>query len=133
MQSTAQTKTPRSTHLPDLSQFTGTEHYYAWALSPKFKYTDGVKYMAERANAYWLLDVVFSHTIEIYRSRTIPDDQKRFLACKLTVSDNDTALFIITDGDDNELARQEIEYTDFPAKEQEIWVQNGVAILPSEY
>ncbi len=37
-------------------QFTGTEQYYFNPLFEQFRYTDGVKFLAERAGAYWLLD-----------------------------------------------------------------------------
>ena len=44
----------------DLSGFTGTENWYRYAMMPRFTYTDGVKYLAEQAKAYWLLDAIFS-------------------------------------------------------------------------
>lgn len=43
----------------ELAQFTGTEHYYRHWMGKN--YTDGVKGMAEKYKAYWLIDVVFSH------------------------------------------------------------------------
>lgn len=128
-------KTKRPELLPDLGYFTGTENYYAASTYTKhaFKYTDGVKHVAETASAYWLLDVIFSHADAVYSSKKIPDEQKRLLCCNLAVGENNAAIFAMTDGNDNVLAAQEIEYTDFPAKLQTIWVQNGVAMLPSEY
>lgn len=122
--------------LPDLERFIGTEHYYAHHLGfeqPRFRFTDGVKHVADVAGAYWLLDVVFSHVVDIYASKTIPEDQKRLLVCRLAVAQNNHAVFHIEDGNSNTLATQEIEFTDFPAQLQTIWVQNGVAMLPSEY
>lgn len=126
----------RPDKLPDLGYFTGTENYYRhpMPLTPyEFNYTDGVKHVAEYAGAYWLLDVIFSHTAEIYRSKAIPSERKRLLVCKLAVGDNNHAIFVITDGDGGHLTTQLIEYTDFPAKTIDVWVQNGVAMLPSEY
>lgn len=140
------------TALPDLGYFSGTEHYYAYnpflskMLPARFgrslQYTDGVKHIAETAAAYWLLDVVFSHVIDIYRKASIEDDQKRLLVCKLrrhaydgmpNQTKGNSALFTVDDGNNNTLAMQEIEFTDFPAMTCDIWVQNGVALLPSEY
>ena len=40
----------------ELNQFIGTEHYYRHLLG--FNYTDGVKFMAERGKAYWLIDAI---------------------------------------------------------------------------
>jgi hypothetical protein len=117
----------------ELGYFTGTENYYKYPLLPRFTYTDGVQYVAQKANAYWLLDVIFSHVMSVYASKAIPNDQKRLLCCKLAVGQNNHAVFQIDDGNGNILATQEIEYTDFPAQLVTIWVQNGVAMLPSEY
>ena len=44
-----------------LAQFTGTERYYR--IAPKFLITDGVKFLAENAGCYWLLDVAVSHLV----------------------------------------------------------------------
>lgn len=128
--------------LPGLGHFIGTEQYWKYALMPKFTYTDGVRHIAQEAGAYWLLDVIFSHVMEIYRSQAIDDDNKRLLVCKLRrhsyegmhdqVKGNG-ARFTIEDGNYNTLATQEIEFTDFPAMTCDVWVQNGVALLPSEY
>ena len=42
----------------DLSQFTGTENWYRHNLNTDILYTDGAKYVAETAGAYWLLDEI---------------------------------------------------------------------------
>lgn len=120
----------------ELGYYTGTEHYYAHFIrfnGEPLTYTDGCKYVADTYGAHWLLDVVFSHVAEIYRSKTIPEEQKRLLVCKLAVGQNNHAVFQVDDGNGNVLATQEIEFTDFPAQLHTIWVQNGVAMLPSEY
>lgn len=44
----------------DLSHFHCTENYWRhW--SKRLAYTDGVKFVAERGGAYWLIDAVASH------------------------------------------------------------------------
>ncbi|MCA1991143.1 MAG: hypothetical protein LDL41_03725 [Coleofasciculus sp. S288] len=40
----------------DLAQFIGTTTYYQHRPFSNFYYTDGVKYVAEQGQAYWLLD-----------------------------------------------------------------------------
>ena len=42
----------------DLWQFTGTEHWYRHALVRNVSFTDGAKYLADHAGAYWLLDII---------------------------------------------------------------------------
>jgi hypothetical protein len=48
----------------DLPHFTGTEEYsricYPW-LHKAFLLTDGVKYLVDKAKAYWLIDIIASH------------------------------------------------------------------------
>lgn len=47
----------------ELLQFTGTSNYYC--ISRRCWITDGVKYLADAAGAYWLTDAVASHLDEI--------------------------------------------------------------------
>lgn len=42
----------------DLSQFTGSEHWYQHGLVRSITYTDGAKYVADAGGAYWLLDEI---------------------------------------------------------------------------
>ena len=47
--------------LSQLSLFTGTEHYYR--INRKCLLTDGTKYLAEGAGAFWLMDAAASYPI----------------------------------------------------------------------
>lgn len=106
----------------ELEQFTGTENYYKHPLS-KCVYTDGVKYLADQAGAYWLIDAIFS-----YR-RTEP-----FQVWKLMVIEDTSALLTMQEDSDRPiLVSQNIEYTDFPEPEITIYLIDGVLLLPSEY
>ena len=49
--------------LSELAHFTGTTQWFKNPMFPNFRYTDGVKYLAEKAEAYWLLDYIFSNQI----------------------------------------------------------------------
>jgi hypothetical protein len=42
----------------DLRQFTGSEYWYRHALVRHILFTDGAKYLADEAGAYWLLDEI---------------------------------------------------------------------------
>ena len=107
----------------DLNQFTGTEQYYRHVLSG-LVYTDGVKYVAETAGAYWLIDVVAS-----YQLLDVP-----FQVWKLCKK-GDIWCVTCTDDNDKLVLEQDIEYTDFPDDLMpfELYFQNGVIFLPSEY
>lgn len=110
----------------DLMQFTGTENYYRHWLGKL--YTDGVKFVAERANAYWLIDAIIS-----YQAGSIYD--MPFQVWTLTVDrENKTAVLQMRQDSGRCVeVRQEIPYTDFPLAEIEMYFQNGVLFLPSEY
>ena len=57
----------------DLSGFTGSERWYRHPLVTSLVYTDGVKYVAERAGAYWLIDKIVTaqlaapHQLEVFQ------------------------------------------------------------------
>lgn len=105
----------------DLCQFTGTEQYYKHWLG--INYTDGVKFMAERGKAYWLIDAIAS-----YRRK------EPFQVWSLEVAEDKTAVLQMKeDSDKPALVRQEIPFTDFPLKKIEFFLIDGVLILPSEY
>lgn len=114
----------------DLRQFTGTERYYRHTLSGRaFKYTDGVKYLADTAGAYWLIDeIVFSNQAEIEQ------ECEGFQSWKLKLGENNTAVLTCDDGNSNVVYRKDITFTDFPLPEIELWVEGGdVILLPSEH
>lgn len=56
-----------------------------------------------------------------------------WVAAKLAVNDDNSAVITFEDGNCNILRIKYIPFTDFPAQTAEIWVIDGVAILPSEY
>jgi hypothetical protein len=111
----------------ELSQFTGTEHYYR--ISRKHLLTDGTKYLAEKAGAHWMMDAIASHLSEI-------GTNSWFVSVCMQVKKH-KAVMIYDDGNGNELARQEIPYTDFPLEEIKLYAcwdsEYWVIMLPSEY
>ena len=110
-----------------LSQFTGTAQY--WRVARQFAITDGVKYLAETAACFWLIDAAISHLLEIGTADW-------FVLVRTEVSGSQ-ATMIYEDGNDHEHARQEIPYTDFPLDSITLYAcwdqENWVIMLPSEY
>ena len=50
----------------NLAHFSGTENYYVWsALFKRFVLTDGAQYLAEKAEAFWLMDSIDSNSPKI--------------------------------------------------------------------
>ncbi len=111
----------------ELNNFTGTENYYH-NLIGNFKYTDGVKFLADKGKAYWLLDAIGSYQVSD-KIRQIG-----FQVWKLETNlKTQTARLSLLNEDRKEIVFQEIPYTDFPLEEIEVWLINKVLILPGEY
>jgi hypothetical protein len=124
---TADTSAEKETRLlASLAMHTGSECVYRhWSRQPV--YTEGVQDLADQAGAYWLIDLVASWMLD-------PKIQaEAFVVWKLTVRPDHTAVAVAEDGNDHELVRQEIEYTDFPLDEISLYLTNGTLLLPNEY
>ena len=111
----------------NLTQFTGTERYYR--IAPKFLITDGVKYLADSAGCYWLLDAAVSHLIQLGTADW-------FVLVRLLVQDG-AAVLTLEDGNGRVHRKQTIPYTDFPAPQQTLYAcwdgQHWVLMLTGEY
>jgi hypothetical protein len=112
----------------DLAQFCGTENWWRhW--TGRITFTDGVKYLAEKAGAFWLIDLVASHQTARLR-------REEFQVWILAVDRDRAPMAVATcqaDTDTTVLVRQEIEYTDFPLPSIKLWLVDGVLMLPGEY
>jgi hypothetical protein len=110
----------------ELAQFSGDlVRYRHW--TNRLIYTPGVKHLAERAGAYWLIDLVASW--QLYRKVAAEE----FQVWKLAVRADKTATATATDGNRGKLATQRIEFTDFPLQDISIWLVQGTLMLPGEY
>jgi hypothetical protein len=126
-----------------MAHMTGTTTWTRY--SPMFRQlllTDGAKFLAEKAEAYWLMDAIGSH---IFTNRKLSPQAEpiQFWAFKQDAGKRGHRLWV-TDGgkDDNEpkvIAEQWIEYTDFPLDEIKFYaawdggLNAFVLMLPSEY
>lgn len=128
----------------DLRQFTGTEQWFRHVMIRNVLYTEGVQYLAEHAQAYWLLDKIAIMQMEPHIRA------EEFQVWKLSLgiivrpdalmdTDN-TATLTCTDGGKSEnggvsrlLHSEHISFTDFPLDEIELWVEGNVILLPSEH
>ena len=115
----------KSEILENLNNFYGTENYYRHLFG--IVYTDGIRFLAEECQCYWLIDLVAS-----YQSH---DKVKleEFQVYQLTVNADHSAVVEITDGNYNIITTQDIEFTDFPLDEITLWFTNNVLYLPSEH
>lgn len=114
----------------ELRQFTGTSQWYKHPLFG-YLYTDGIKYLAENANAYWLIDIIFS----FQNNEKIKNDKmlRQFQFWKLIKHKDDSATLICERDKDDVAFTTKINFTDFPLNEIDLWFTNKTLILPSEY
>lgn len=112
----------------DLLQFTGSEQWYRHPINRKVVYTDGAKYVADTAGAYWLLDEIA--LIQPYDKRVAAET---FQVWKLAVNADQTATLTCEDGNDNAVFTKAIASTDFPLAEITLWFTDNTILLPSEY
>ena len=111
---------------------TDTIHQYGMFRS---RISDGVKFVAETASAYWLLDVVFSHQLNFKAVRAANGFQvwriamnKTGTGCKVTMDDGGQ-----NGGEAKILITQRISFTDFPkGVEVVMYLEGGVLMLREE-
>ena len=116
----------------NLSMFIGTEQYHKLSFMPLLA-TDGVAYLMKEAESYWLFDAIASYQPKLKK--------EPFQVWILEKDKTGSGAVLKGYRDYSEekpkkykpLVTQKIPYTDFPLKKVKIWVENGVALLPSEH
>ena len=118
--------------LNELKQFTGTEQYYKFSMLFKEQLTDGMKYLCETVQCYWLMDIVGS----VQNLEKIKDNNS-FILWKIEVNKKDNTGVVKalsdTEGTGDLLYEQEIPYTDFPLESFEFFQCDNVIMLKGEY
>ena len=112
----------------ELRQFTGSEHWYRHALVRTVVFTDGAKYVADQAGAYWLLD-----TIALSQRFEKRVAAAAFQVWTLTVRPDCTATLTCDRSNRKTVYRQELEFTDFPPEGIQLYFTDNTILLPSEY
>jgi hypothetical protein len=95
--------------LPELYQFTGSEQFFKHGINSKLIYTEGVKYLAEKGECYWLIDEIAM----VFLPYLLKKHKDWFYSVKLLVTECG-AVITVDDGNDKILINHKIESTDFP-------------------
>ena len=113
----------------NLEQFIGSETFYRHWLG--IVYTEGVKYLAEEAGAYWLIDAIASWQTspKIKRDPML----QRIQFWRLRVNPDNTAVLTCERDSDDIALTQKIKFTDFPLESITLYLSDRVLMLPSEY
>ncbi len=113
----------------DLRPFVGgTEHWYPHGMVRDIVFTDGVKYIADKGGAYWLID-----EIAFAQAGNIRVAEAAFQVWTLTVRPDRTATLRCEGDNGNALFTKDIALTDFPLDEVQIWFTDKTILLPDEY
>jgi hypothetical protein len=115
-------------NLEDLDQFNGTEHWYRHWLTRDFTYTEGIKFLAEKAGAFWLIDEIALAQKE--KQVAAEEFQVWILSRNATGSG---AVLRCEDGNYNRVYAKRIAFTDFPLQEIKLYFANSTLYLPSEH
>jgi hypothetical protein len=132
------TKAETRKALAELDSFTGgTSRYYRYSpqLFPTVFLTDGMQFLVETAQCYWLIDAIAALQYEpsIYNHPQLAEIQ----FWTLRVYENESATLSCEWDSDEVIYTQKIKWTDFPLPTQKIWVEKKenctVIMLPNEY
>ena len=111
-----------------ISASTGTSHYYKiWDFDNAPVITDGVLGVMNIGECVWFLDIIASYQLE-ERIRNIV-----LQVWKLKVNLKECSAVVYLYDDDKFVLSQAIPYTSFILPEMEMWLTDGVILMPSEY
>ena len=125
--------------LNELNNFHGTEQYHKASYLYDLNLTDGIQFLREKLNCYWLIDIVGSiqHTAKIV-------DNQSFIIHKIKVNDDKSFIFKSYRDYDSDKTEEENDkeyllyeqaepYTDFKLNDFEFYQCGNVLLLKSEY
>ncbi len=105
-----------------LAQCYCSERYYKNRVLT-FQYTEGIHYLWNSCDSYWLLIAISSH-----------NRKEPFQVWELQKFDDNTALLTMKeDSGLPNIVEQKIPYTDFPLDSIKLYLIDGILLLPSEY
>lgn len=113
----------------ELETFTGrNQTYYTFPIETGFVFTEGVRHLAWRAQARWLIaDIVFAQDQSARVQRTA------FQVWKLEVHLAGSGILRCEDGNGRQVYFRRYISTDFPLPEVTLFLTGGVIYLPSEH
>ncbi len=91
-------------------------------------YTAGVKYLAEAAGAFWLID----HIATSYKRAAKHGNLTGLQVWELTVARDHRALLTCSSEQGRRAFEQPIAFTEFPLESITLYLSNDVLMLPSE-
>ena len=127
------------TLLQNLQHFCGSEQYYKHWLG--LCYTDGIKYLAENAQCFWLIDAIASHQPTAKKNPRLKEFRLWFLHVGTGhefIKPKAGNAAVLTCWEDTPTPEtkpviiQQIPFTDFPLQEIKLYLQEKILLLPDE-
>jgi hypothetical protein len=115
--------------LSELDNFTGTTQYFKASYLYDLNLTEGVNYLRNKLNCYWLIDIIGS----VQHLKKIQDEE--FIIWRIVKNKNSAIVSAYRDSPfikENLLYSQKILYTDFLLSDYEFYQINNVLLLKSE-
>lgn len=127
--------------LAELQQFTGDSERYRHSLNRRVIFTPGVKYLADEAGAYWLIDAIASWIgSHLFNQGLVQDERLQYLHFWYLDVELDKHRGVLTArADEGEPAfiTQKIGFTDFPLEQMILYAgfdgTHWTIYLPSEH
>ena len=112
----------------------GSQVFTRWSSIFSTVASEGAIALADKAQAYWLLDAIASHLPDLSRKHGF----FHLAVANLSVADDGEAMLTIEIEDGCPVAKQQIEYTAFPSGDFTLFIgpnETGsyTIFLPSEY
>ena len=112
----------------DLDQFSGTMQYHRSSFG-KLNLTDGIDFLRNEANCYWLIDIIES----VQHLPTVKANNS-FLVWRIEIDEDESWKVSAWNDIPGECVYiQEGSNTDFPFKEFEFYQEGDVLLLKSEH
>ena len=119
--------------LNELRNFSGTESYHKFSILSNMVLTDGMNFLCQNTESFWLMDIVSS----VQHLKKIVDN-KEFIVWRIKLNENDKGFVVEAYRDSpfnqaNLLYQQFGGYYDFPISYLEFYQCENVILLKSEY
>lgn len=112
----------------ELCHFTGSENYYRHNMNRNLLFTDGVKFVADTAGAYWLIDEIA--IANLFQAQVKAEE---FQVWTLSLGQPGSGAHLVCDdGNGNVVFTRFIPFTDFPVESVTFYFENNTLCLPSE-
>jgi len=112
----------------ELRNYCGTETWFRHPLYRKFLYTEGIQFLAEMGECYWLIDLIFGFQIG---QQAVRDEL--FQLWELKVTENKGATLTCDNGNGEIVFTHNLTFTTFPMDSIRLYFSDNVLLLTSEW